>query len=65
MSHKMLREPTFAGKAEDKDRADLEYWAFEKTPWERIKEAWRLHCMNHNIPTNTRLDKTTNHARKR
>jgi hypothetical protein len=65
MDKKMIRKPTFAGKAEVKDRDDIFFWAFEKTAGERLAEAWRLHCINHNIPLDSKLDKSVNKAYKR
>ncbi|MCG8390398.1 MAG: hypothetical protein MJA30_32920 [Cytophagales bacterium] len=32
----MTRKPTFAGKVEEKDRSDILFWAYEKTPYERF-----------------------------
>jgi len=54
----MDRTPTFSGKIKDKDQEDISYWAFEKTTAERLAESWRLHCMNHNIPTDYKMDKS-------
>ncbi len=65
MTLKMDRKPTYSGKIEDKDQKDISYWAFEKTAAERLAESWRLHCMNHNIPTDSRMDKSKNKASKR
>ena len=63
---KMDRKPTYAGKVKEKDEQDIFYWAFEKTPRERLQESWRLHCLNHNIkPSENRLDKTKSSATKR
>jgi len=63
---KMDRRPTYAGNGMEKDRLDIFYWAFEKTPWQRLQESWRLHCLNHNIkPSENRLDKTKSSASKR
>ncbi|MEN8249400.1 MAG: hypothetical protein ABFS32_10750 [Bacteroidota bacterium] len=62
----MVREPTFAGYAKDKDELDILYWAYKKTPRQRLEEAWRLHCANQNIdPFEERLDKTKSRAFKR
>jgi len=61
----MVRKPTFAGKANKKDELDILYWANEKTASDRLQEAWRLHCMNMNVPTNIRMDKKANKAQLR
>ena len=63
---RMVREPTFAGYARDKDKQDILYWALNKTPRQRLEEAWRLHCANHSVsPSEMRLDKTKSKAFKR
>ena len=63
---RMVREPTFAGNAKDKDKLDILYWALNKTPRQRLEEAWRLHCANYGIsPSEIRLDKTKSIAFKR
>ena len=63
---KMERRPTYAGKGREKDERDIFYWAFEKTPWERLQESWRLHCLNHNISeSENKLNKSVNKASKR
>lgn len=62
----MLRKPTYAGKTTDKDHLDIIYWATQKTPHERLQEAWRLHCINNNIkPADNRLNKNVSKALKR
>lgn len=61
----MIREATFAGKVQEKDEDDIFYWAFEKTHEERLEESWRLHCMNHGVSTQHRLDRTKASAKKR
>ena len=64
--YRMVREPTFAGYAKEKDERDILYWAFKKTPRQRIEEAWRLHCANYDIdPSEIRLDRTKSNAFKR
>jgi len=63
---KMIRKPTFAGKIQEKDERDIRFWAYEKTAEERVQEAWRLHCANHNVdPVNAKLDRTKMRAWKR
>lgn len=62
---RMQRKPTFAGRIKDKDKADISYWAFEKSAKERLHEAWRLHCSNHNIDINESIRKDKSFARKR
>ncbi|MFY0654067.1 MAG: hypothetical protein JXQ96_18665 [Cyclobacteriaceae bacterium] len=62
----MIKIPTFSGKIQEKDNNDIFYWAFEKSPAQRLEESWRLHCANHNIdPQSVRLDKSKSSARKR
>ena len=61
----MERRPTYAGTIEEKDNQDILYWAMEKTPAERLAESWRLHCVNHNVPTDISIDKNHALARKR
>lgn len=61
----MIRQPTYAGKIKEKDDLDILFWANEKTPFERLAESWRLNCMNHGIPTNTRMIRTFTSAIKR
>ncbi|MFY0687947.1 MAG: hypothetical protein JXQ90_12325 [Cyclobacteriaceae bacterium] len=62
---KMIRKPTFAGKAQDKDEIDIIYWS-RKTPYERLCESWRLHLENHGIKHGEdRLNKQVNSAKKR
>lgn len=58
----MNRQPTYAGKAEEKDNLDILYWATEKTALERLNESWRLHCLNHNVNYDVKLDKTKHKA---
>jgi len=55
---KMIRKPSYAGNIKEKDQLDIFYWAFEKNSAQRLSESWRLHCMNNNIPIDTRLDKS-------
>ena len=63
---KMIRKPTFAGKAAQKDQEDIFYWAYQKTPSERLAESWRLHSLNHGLdPSNNRLNKDISKASKR
>lgn len=63
---KMERKPTYAGNVKEKDELDILYWASEKTPWERLQESWRLHCINYNIkPSENRLNKQLSKAYKR
>ncbi len=54
---KMIRKPTYAGNAKNKDQLDIFYWAFQKTPVERLSESWRLHCLNNNVEYNIKLNK--------
>lgn len=61
----MLRKPTFAGKIQTKDERDILFWAFKKSSEERLKESWRLNCINHGIPIESRLDKEAFSAKKR
>jgi hypothetical protein len=60
----MIRKPTYSGNVNEKDQNDIDYWA-SKSPQERLKEAWRLHCMNHNISFDHKLNKARNKASKR
>jgi hypothetical protein len=63
---RMDRKPTYAGNIREKDERDILFWALEKSPWERLEESWRLHCLNHNIkPAENKLDKTASSASKR
>jgi len=63
---RMIRKPTFAGKVQEKDENDILYWAFQKTPAERLAESWRLHCLNHGLePSENRLNKMVSSAKKR
>lgn len=59
---RMVRRPTYAGAVGDKDNADIFYWATEKTPVDRLSESWRLHCLNHGVEFNIKLDKKKNRA---
>ncbi|WP_425390886.1 hypothetical protein [Ekhidna sp.] len=61
----MIRKPTYAGKIGQKDYEDILFWAFEKTPEERLIESWRLHCLNHGISQESLLDKNSAIAKKR
>jgi len=63
---KMQRIPTYAGTVSEKDELDILYWAIHKTPWERLQESWRLHCVNNGItPAENKLNKTISKASKR
>ena len=63
---RMVRRPTYAGNLKDKDEQDIFYWATEKTPWERLQESWRLHCINNDIkPSENKLNKHVSKAYKR
>lgn len=57
----MVRKPTYAGNVAHKDETDILLWS-SKTPLERLAESWRLNCVNHGIPLNSRLDKTASVA---
>ncbi|HNP19945.1 MAG TPA: hypothetical protein PKL31_16015 [Fulvivirga sp.] len=61
----MQRTPFYAGKVKDKDENDILYWANSKTAKERLAEAWRLHCANHNIDPKTPLNRKVSKAHKR
>jgi len=61
----MIRKPTYAGKINEKDALDIKFWAEEKTVSERLDESWRLHCLNHNVPTSIRMERVFNKASKR
>lgn len=61
----MNRQPTYAGSVEEKDNLDIMYWAAEKSAHDRLRESWRLHCLNHNISVDTPLNKLICSAKKR
>lgn len=62
----MERRPTFTGKIKSKDWEDILFWATHKTPRERLEEAWRLHCLNHNVnPKEIKLNKFMQVSRRR
>ncbi len=65
MTLKMVKKPTYAGSVKDKDQADIFHWAFNKSAAERICESWRLHCMNHNISPDQKLNKSISKAVKK
>jgi len=54
----MNRKPTYAGTVEEKDAMGILFWAKEKSAFERLEEAWRLHCINHSIPFDVSSTKT-------
>ncbi len=62
----MQRILTYAGTVSEKDELDILHWAMNKTPWERLKESWRLHRVNNGITdAENKLDKTVSKAQKR
>lgn len=61
----MIRKPTYAGIAKEKDELDIKYWAEKKTVSERLAESWRLNCLNHNVSTSIRMERVFNKASKR
>lgn len=61
----MIRKPTFAGKIKEKEEAEILFWATEKTGEERLSESWRLHCLNHGISPQSRIDRNVTKAKKR
>ncbi len=61
----MERKATYAGKVEEKDALDILYWAKQKSPFERLEESWRLHCLNYNVPFDVSINKKYHKAKKR
>lgn len=61
----MIRKPTYAGKVDAKDEHDILIWARHKTAEERLIESWRLHCINHGISTQKKLDRFASTAKRR
>lgn len=61
----MIRKPTYAGTVQEKDDLDILYWATCKSPAERLQESWRLNCLNHNIPLDSRMNRNVGTAKKR
>jgi len=62
---KMVRKPVYAGSVNEKDEKDIFYWAYQKSAKEKLCEGWRLHCMNHNISVNHKLNRNINKASKK
>jgi len=60
----MIRKPTYAGNVKEKDELDILFWS-KKKALERLEESWRLNCINHNIPIDSRMNRNVVTAKKR